>query len=142
MWILCIKGNSSMQGIDASLPADWYAQGNLDIRTTEILLTQDGLLPIAAFHLQQAVEKYLKGFLLFKGRSPRRIHDLEILIQEVISLDEDFSSFLPACQRITEYYIETRYPIGIQTSFGREILDNDLATVHSLIELIYRKILQ
>jgi HEPN domain-containing protein len=52
---------------DVNLPAEWFAQGNLDIQAVEILLSQSGPLEIVAFHLQQAVEKYLKGFLLASG---------------------------------------------------------------------------
>jgi hypothetical protein len=56
-----------MPATESALPADWFAQGDLDIRAAEILLTQDGPLPVIAFHLQQAVEKYLKGFLPSTG---------------------------------------------------------------------------
>lgn len=72
-----------MPETDSTLPADWFAQGDLDIQAAEILLAQGGPLPIIAFHLQQAAEKYLKGFLLSTGWFLRRIHDLEVLIQAV-----------------------------------------------------------
>ena len=104
-----------MQATESALPSDWFAQGDLDLQAAEILLTQDGPLPVVAFHLQQAAEKYLKGFLLSAGWKLRRIHDLEVLILEATARDYDFASFLAPCQRITEYYIETRYPIGIHT---------------------------
>lgn len=73
-----------MSEADSTLPADWFAQGDLDVQAAEILLAQGGPLPIIAFHLQQAAEKYLKGFLLSTGWPLRRIHDLEALIQEAI----------------------------------------------------------
>lgn len=125
---------------DADLPAEWFAQGDLDIQAVEILLSQDGPLEIVAFHLQQAVEKYLKGFLLASGWSLRRIHDLEILLQEAITRDTDFAAFLPPCQRITEYYIETRYPMGFSTPLEPDTLKDDLQTLYTLISLIREKI--
>lgn len=129
-----------MTGTESPLPADWFAQGDLDVQAAEILLAQGGPLPIIAFHLQQAIEKYLKGFLLSTGWPLRRIHDLEVLIQEAIARDSDFAPFLAPCQRITEYYIETRYPIGVHTPLSRDTLEADLSTVHALTALIRRKV--
>jgi len=124
---------------DSTVPAEWFAQGDLDVQTSEILLTQNGPLAIAAFHLQQAIEKYLKGYLLSTGCPLRRIHDLEILLQQATSQDTDFAQFLAACQRITEYYIEARYPLGVVTLFQHADLLADLDTTRALIAMIRRK---
>jgi hypothetical protein len=43
-------------------PQDWFAKARQDIRTVEILLREEGDTEVAGFHLQQAVEKYLKGY--------------------------------------------------------------------------------
>ena len=125
---------------DSIIPAEWFAQGDLDVQAAEILLAQNGPLAVVAFHLQQAIEKYLKGFLLSTGWSLRRIHDLEILLQQAIAQDTDFAPFLAACQRITEYYIEARYPIGVTTLFQRGTLQTDLDTTRDLVALIRRKV--
>ncbi len=84
--------------------------------------------------------KYLKGFLLASGWNLRRIHDLEILLQEVIARDADFAAFLPSCQRITEYYIESRYPVGFGTPIQPTTLAEDLQTLYALITLIRKKV--
>jgi HEPN domain-containing protein len=129
-----------MPGPESTLPTDWFAQGDLDLHAAEVLLSQDGPLSIAAFHLQQAIEKYLKGYLLSTGWFLRRIHDLEILIQEATARDEDFSPYLTPCQKITEYYIETRYPLGISTPLQPETVQADLDTARDLIPLILEKV--
>ena len=118
-----------MPGPESTIPADWLAQGDQDLEAAEILLNQNGPLPIVAFLLQQTVEKYLKGYLLSQAWSLRRIHDLEILIQEAISRDIDFGPFLSTCQQITEYYIESRYPVGVTTVLVRTTVENDYLTV-------------
>ncbi len=128
-----------MPEAEARLPADWYARGDMDIRAADILLAQDGPLPVIAFHIQQAIEKYLKGFLISTGWPLRRIHDLEILVRDAIDRDPDFTPFLAACQRITEYYVETRYPIGIHTLLQPEIIRADLETARALTNLIRQK---
>lgn len=78
---------------ESILPADWFGQGDLDIQAATILLNQGGPLPTVAFHLQQAVEKYLKGFLLSLGQPLRRIHDLEVLVSAAMAQDADFAPF-------------------------------------------------
>ena len=129
-----------MLGPESTLPADWLTQGDQDLEAAEILLNQNGPLPIVAFLLQQTVEKYLKGYLLSQAWSLRRIHDLEILIQEAISRDIDFAPFLSTCQQITEYYIESRYPVGVTTVLVRTTVENDFLVVKTLVHLIYNKI--
>jgi HEPN domain-containing protein len=129
-----------MPNPESQLPAEWFTQGDTDIETAEILLTHNGPLSSIAFHLQQAIEKYLKGYLLATGWELRRIHDLEILLREVIDLDTEFTAFLPACQRITEYYIESRYPIGIANPPHRTTLTTDLDLVRALATSIRKKL--
>jgi len=124
---------------ESTLPAEWFAQGDMDIQAAEILLAQGGPLPVIAFLIQQAIEKYLKGFLLSRGWSLQRTHDLEVLLQEATDQDTDFARFLAACQRITEYYIESRYPVGVKTPFQQAALEADLRTTRELITLIRRK---
>lgn len=49
------------------------------------------------------------------------------------------SFFLATCQRITEYYIESRYPVGVTTPLEHSALESDLAATRSLVELIQQK---
>ena len=74
-----------MPKADSTLPADWFILGDMDIQAARILLTQNGPFPVVAFHIHQAIEKYLKGYLLSTGWPLRRIHDLETLVQEAIT---------------------------------------------------------
>ncbi len=64
----------------------------------------------AAFHLQQALEKYLKGFLLSKGWRLKRIHDLRALVEEAARYEADLKMFRRLCAEVTAYYIQERYP--------------------------------
>ena len=52
----------------------------------------------AAFHLQQALEKYLKGYLIGKGWKLERVHDLEDLIDHAVDYEAAFESFRFLCQ--------------------------------------------
>ena len=129
-----------MPSPESTLPADWFAYGDQDLQAAEILLTAHGPLTIVAFLLQQTLEKYLKGYLFSQGWSLRRIHDLEVLVQEAIAYDPAFAPFLAPCQQITEYYIESRYPIGNPTFLDHFALEADLVVVQDLVRLIRFKL--
>ena len=129
-----------MRDPEPSLSAEWFVLGDQDLAAARILLTEDGPLPVVAFHLQQTIEKYLKGYLLTRGWELRRIHDLEILLQEAIQWDEEFRRFWADCQRITEFYIESRYPTGFFTILVEDELRSDLVATEALIDLIRTKL--
>ncbi len=122
------------------ISSDWFARGDMDVQAAEILLAQDGPLPMIAFHIQQAVEKYLKGYLLFAGWQFRRIHDLEVLIREAIDRSRDFLPYLEMCQMVTEYYIETRYPHGFSTDLQKGMLAKQLKSTRELVALCLEKV--
>ena len=86
------------------------------------------------------MEKYLKGYLLSAGWSFDRIHDLEALIEEASARDRDFAPLLSACQRITEYYIEGRYPLGLISALTREEIAASLEVARQLAVLVRRKV--
>jgi HEPN domain-containing protein len=65
-----------MAGEGSMYPADWIRIAERDWRRVEQLLAIDDP-ELAGFCLQQAVEKFLKAFLLSRGWSLHRIHDLE-----------------------------------------------------------------
>ena len=71
-----------MPPVESLYPADWFRVGDRDLRRARYLLEgsdHEG----AAFFVQQAVEKYVKGFLLARGWTLRRIHDIEVELDGV-----------------------------------------------------------
>lgn len=90
--------------------ADWYLRGSSDLEDAELLLLQGGHLENAAFFIQQAVEKHLKGFIIGMGGPLERTHDLETLLTAASAYDATLRPFASFCQMATEYYFETRYP--------------------------------
>ena len=57
-----------------------------------------------------AVEKYLKGYLIGKKRQLIRTHDLMALLKECESIDKEFSSFADNCRKLNLYYTPIKYP--------------------------------
>lgn len=62
---------------------DWFRICQRDLDRARRLLAVDDA-EAAAFYCQQAVEKYLKGYLLARNWRLRRIHDLEILLNDTV----------------------------------------------------------
>lgn len=89
-------------------PLEWLERAEADIQLFEFALNRR-LIPEAAYHLQQAVEKWLKAFLLHHGWELERTHDLDELLDEAIKYDESFERFRQMCHRV-KYFIAARYP--------------------------------
>ena len=60
-----------MPGNESLHPKDWAVKGDSDLNAVEILLKAQNL-DVAAFHIQQAIEKYLKGYLLRSWKNSLR----------------------------------------------------------------------
>ena len=52
----------------------------------------EGAPDIAAFHLQQAIGKYLKAFLTLHGEMLRKSHDVSALLLRCTAVDGSFAS--------------------------------------------------
>jgi HEPN domain-containing protein len=82
-----------MQRSDSSNPADWLAVAEKDLtRLRRALRAHDP--DQAGIYLQQAVEKFLKAFLLSCGVTIPRIHILDVLLTEAIAYDPAIGQYL------------------------------------------------
>jgi len=66
------------------------------------------ILDNACFHCQQAIEKYLKAFLIYHGRDIERTHNIIFLLSECANFDAVFRSVDP--MNINAYAVQGRYP--------------------------------
>ena len=112
---------------------EWFLRGEHDFQSADILLKQDGHADTIAVLIQQAVEKYTKGFLLGRGWKLRKIHDLELLVEEATKYDKSFIPFLDLARRLSAFYIEDRYPPGPTHGYSREEIKAIFAEASDLI---------
>ena len=91
---------------------------------------------LAAFCLQQAVEKFLKALLVSKGWELRRIHDLEALLDDATQYDPVLQEFRHACRRITAFYTVERYPLPVRAGIADGEVRESLGAVLPLVERI------
>jgi len=88
---------------------DWLRIAEKDLKRVERMLAT-GDPEAAGFYLQQAMERFLKAFLLSRGWGLKRIHDLEALLNQALAYDASLEEFRLACQKITGFYFVERYP--------------------------------
>lgn len=74
----------------------WLSKANEDLLVVskltefEIIATSS-----ACFHCQQAVEKFLKAFLIANGVETKKTHNIEFLLSECSDIDKDFADIDP-----------------------------------------------
>jgi len=126
-----------MKREESLLPKDWFDKAAKDLRRIDILLTIDDLEG-AGFHLQQAAEKYLKGYLIGKGWELERIHDLDRLLNVARAFDKRFDDFRSACKFVEEFYTEERYPFLPSQEPSRDEFDKARQKIEELIAFIFQ----
>ena len=116
-------------------PKDWIRKARKDLRRVRVLLA-DGDTEGAGFHLQQAIEKYLKGYLLSKGWKLEYVHSLVKLLNYAKDYDPSFEEFRALCEQANGYYIVDRYPFPVYASPTKEEMEQALRKAEELIEKI------
>lgn len=114
-------------------PADWLRIADRDLRRADHLLDVHDA-EAAGFYLQQAVEKFLKAFLLSKRWKLERIHDLEALLNDALAYDPSLEEFRPVCQKITAFYLVERYPFVTEVGLTEDDVRSSLEQAKRLIE--------
>ena len=118
---------------------EWFERGRHDIETAQLLYDERGYTDSIAYHIQQALEKYLKGYLVLHGKKPPRIHELDTLLNRIAAFDDSLIDFLDLCEKGSRYYIEDRYPPGPPVEYEYEEIKHDLDRAWELIKKIRAK---
>jgi HEPN domain-containing protein len=65
---------------------------------------------IICYHCSQAVEKYLKGYLIYNDIMPQKTHNLLLLNSICKGIDSDFENIIVECGFLNRFTNEIRYP--------------------------------
>ncbi len=100
-----------MKNNKKKLAQEWFGKAHDDELSIEgILNSKDGAPSTVCFLSQQLAEKYLKGYLVYKGEGFLKIHQLERLIEMCSRINERFLNFEEIAAKLSAFYISTRYP--------------------------------
>ena len=85
------------------------AENDLKIVKHELELSEDETVKDGAcFHCQQAVEKYLKAYLIFHKVDFPRTHNIEYLLEQAAKIDADFDEI--DVDELSDFGVDIRYP--------------------------------
>jgi len=62
------------------------------------------------FHTQQCAEKYLKARMEEAGLPIPKMHDLDVLLNQLLPLEPLWAALRPALQTLADYAVDFRYP--------------------------------
>lgn len=89
----------------------WIDKAEKDLLSAEHELSfPDAVTETVCFHCQQAVEKYLKAYLVFLGLTFTKTHEIGELITKCENKDRGISALKEEADKLTDYAIEIRYP--------------------------------
>jgi HEPN domain-containing protein len=120
---------------DETNPQDWFFLGRERLAAADAVRQVCGAGSSAVELLQEAVERYLKGFLVANGWSLQRIHNLSALPDAAMQRDARFRAFADLCDSLTAQFWEQHYPGGDLTEVGADY-DQLRQQVTQLLELI------
>ncbi|MHC1684550.1 MAG: HEPN domain-containing protein [Clostridiaceae bacterium] len=126
--------------VDTLKYKDWFDIAKKDLKGAEILYEHKADYGLVLFHLQQAVEKYLKGYLIYKTGVLQEGHSLIKLCKKATSYDTQFRKFIKDSAFLNGYYIETRYPAEDPLIADDEDVCDGLKFTYEIIEFIEKNI--
>lgn len=89
----------------------WIEKAEKDLLTGERELSfENPVTDTICFHCQQAVEKYLKAFLVHHQVYFTKTHNIGNLIELCATIDSSFKDELEDADILTDYAVEIRYP--------------------------------
>jgi len=89
----------------------WIVKGDHDLGTAKITYYHiPEYLDTVTFHCQQAIEKYLKGYLIFQSTPFKFSHDLIYLLDLITEKDSEFRDYYDILAELQGYAVEIRYP--------------------------------
>ena len=104
------------------LVKNWMVKGQHDLLAACKLSSDSEIYSdIAIYHCHQSAEKVIKGFLILHDRSFPRTHDLRLLLQLAIDINDNFQHYQEASEILTPYATEFRYPSDVMQPTPEEL---------------------
>ena len=98
-----------MNGATIDFIKQWLLKANEDLLVVDKLTEYEIIATSSVcFHCQQAVEKFLKAFLIANGVEVKKTHNIEYLLSECADFDKDFADIDP--KELSDFGVDVRYP--------------------------------
>jgi HEPN domain-containing protein len=118
----------------------WRLKAEEDFTAASILAEHGGPAATICFLCQQVAEKYLKGYLLLRRQSPKRIHHVDMLLEDCIAFDDSFQLLVDDAVFLKRYYIESRYPDDLAEDVRPEEVAAAMAAASHLRDFVLAQV--
>ena len=90
----------------------WFKKAQNDLKAgKDEFKTENPATDTICFHMQQAVEKYLKGYLVYYGYEAEKTHNISRILEKCLSIDSSFTALTDnGIEILTPYGTVIRYP--------------------------------
>lgn len=121
---------------DPNNSSHWLLLARDRLEKTDALFFRFGSSWSGVELLQEAAERYLKGYLVHHGWQLMKTHDLSLLIAQACQFDPQFANFAETSRILTEQFWEQHYPGGDLDEVGQDYpaLRQSLGKMVALIE--------
>jgi len=117
---------------------EWLGKARSDYLFAEASLREfSGFYSQVCILCHDAVEKYLKAFLVSHGRRPERIHDLLAVLHACTEFDQTLADLAQHCAILNDYYIPLKYPSHFP-EVTREQVEEAFAAAAAVREVVER----
>ena len=99
-----------------TLTRGWFLKADSDLANARRTTDSEGPYDTACFHVQQAIEKYLKGLMALHGLPIPRTHDLEELAVYCADLAPLAAIKEIRLAELTDYSVQVRYDFEVWPS--------------------------
>ena len=116
----------------------WLTKAASDLRSARVLgSADDAPLDTAIYHCQQTAEKAVKAFLVSKGISPEKTHDIRKLTLEAAAHEPRFNEVMDMAVSLTPYAWEFRYPDDLAETYPtREEFDEAIQHAQTIYDFV------
>lgn len=121
-----------MQGPDA-----WLKIAKDDLTAAKALMELE-LFSTVAYLCQQAAEKSLKAYLVFKQRPVTKTHDLTQLLELCMAFERDFGELLYFAQELNPFATRFRYPSEFEVP-SRSDAEHAIGTAQKIMRFAIKK---
>lgn len=120
------------------LAEEWFKKAQADIDFAALGYKETEHYGEICFLCQQAVEKYLKGFLVANSVRPEKIHSAATLAAKCSTISQDFKTVIDQCKILDRYYIPPRYPVPYGVQYRKQDAKEAIEITESLTTLVLR----
>ena len=105
---------------DPQIIKEWLIKADEDFEFASSVIEESKFYAQICFHFHQAVEKYLKSFIIAYDLEFKKIHDLPVLLKSCLTKDPALEVISDDCKFLNRFYIDTRYPVHWPSKYTKE----------------------